>query len=423
MNKLERLFKHLLQESRKIYKDIPRVSAYEELEPYTHKDGYFISFTDLDKLGINPKSSYNTPIGIYTYPLKESFKRYNVHSFEDVSKTIPFGNTRPYVWLVKVKEGKKILTLHAYTKEELTKDVQTLRDYYNKNKELFDEDKLDREYRPTIIGGKKAPDFMGRRNYTSMEELFAYYNKTGKPVKVDKSVEQRPGTVQSPGRSIWQITREMARCFKEGKPHVKWNTLFYRVLGYSAVVDLKGHGIIHPNEPTQAVFFNRQAFTVVKQIHNKSFSHKKHWFYIGKENGSIKVSREKFRLYPSSNKFIWYNGTWHNGKWKEGTWYNGTWEDGIWVYGFWRNGTWKGGEWRNGVWKNGVWENGYWKGGAWYDGEWKDGWILDVGNGEGLHPEWDRDKNGFVRSPVSPKEYFKKRVPAPLPTEKEEPPF
>ena len=407
MNKLERLLTYLLQESRQIYKDIPKLSAYEELEPYSDKDGYFISFTDLDKLGINPKSSFNTPLGIYTYPLKEAFKRYNVHSFEDVKNTIPFGNTRPYVWLVKVKENEKILTLHAYTKEELTKDIQTLREYYNKNKESFDEDKLDREYRPTIIGGKKAPEFMSRRNYTSIEELFTHYTNTSK----------------SPGRAIWQITREMANCFKEGKAPVKWNTLFYRVLGYSAVLDLKGHGVIHPSEPTQAVFFNRQAFTVVKQIYNKSYTHKKSWFYTGKENGSIKVSKEKFRLYPSTNNFIWHNGIWHSGIWENGKWDNGTWENGTWKRGWWRNGTWKNGEWYTGTWENGVWEDGYWRDGSWYEGEWKGGWILDVGNREGSHPEWERDKNGFVRSPVSPKEYFKKRVPAPLPSEKEEPPF
>ena len=84
---------------------------------------------------------------------------------------------------------------------------------------------------------------MSRRNYTSIEELFTHYTNTSK----------------SPGRAIWQTTREMARCFKEGKAPVKWNTLFYRVLGYSAVLDLKGHGVIHPSEPTQAVFFNRQS--------------------------------------------------------------------------------------------------------------------------------------------------------------------
>jgi hypothetical protein len=28
----------------------------------------FVSFTQLDKLGINPKSKYDTPLGIYAYP-------------------------------------------------------------------------------------------------------------------------------------------------------------------------------------------------------------------------------------------------------------------------------------------------------------------------------------------------------------------
>lgn len=34
------------------------------LHRYVDK-GYFIQFSDLEKLGINPQSSFNTPLGIY----------------------------------------------------------------------------------------------------------------------------------------------------------------------------------------------------------------------------------------------------------------------------------------------------------------------------------------------------------------------
>ena len=34
-----------------------------------HDDLYFVSMTKVDKLGINPTSKYNTPLGIYAYPL------------------------------------------------------------------------------------------------------------------------------------------------------------------------------------------------------------------------------------------------------------------------------------------------------------------------------------------------------------------
>ena len=36
--------------------------------PGSNIKNLFVSFTDLDKLGINPTSRYNTPIGIYAYP-------------------------------------------------------------------------------------------------------------------------------------------------------------------------------------------------------------------------------------------------------------------------------------------------------------------------------------------------------------------
>jgi hypothetical protein len=48
--------------------------------------------------------------------------------------------------------------------------------------------------------------------------------------------------------------------------------VFYRVLGYDAVYDLDGKGIIHPNEPTQAVHFDLRTIRVVESFSNKEIS-------------------------------------------------------------------------------------------------------------------------------------------------------
>ena len=54
----------------------------------------YISFTAIDKIGINPRSTYSTPVGIYCYPLNkasgepsailDSMYRYN--SFDDIPR-------------------------------------------------------------------------------------------------------------------------------------------------------------------------------------------------------------------------------------------------------------------------------------------------------------------------------------------------
>jgi hypothetical protein len=64
--------------------------------------------------------------------------------------------------------------------------------------------------------------------------------------------------------------------------------------------------------------------------------------------------------------------------------------------------------WDNGVWENGTWKYGFWKDGQWRNGIWNDGWIYDpdkTGNFE-AGSIWIE---GYVRSRISPKEYFSKK--------------
>ena len=103
-------FKYFISEARRNPDKNPKISLVQALEPYKDKPDYFISFTDgfrskakmdyediksppLPKLGINPKTKYDTPAGIYAYPLKEMWK-----AIKDDS--IPFASDRPFIqWL------------------------------------------------------------------------------------------------------------------------------------------------------------------------------------------------------------------------------------------------------------------------------------------------------------------------------------
>ena len=54
------------------------------------------------KVGINPKSKYNTPNGIYSYPLTTKIYR-------DMSRgELPFAQNQPYFSIFKISEGAKI---------------------------------------------------------------------------------------------------------------------------------------------------------------------------------------------------------------------------------------------------------------------------------------------------------------------------
>ena len=59
----------------------------------------------IPKVGINPKSKYNTPNGIYSYPLTTKIYR-------DMSRgELPFAQGQPYFSIFKISEGAKIFTI------------------------------------------------------------------------------------------------------------------------------------------------------------------------------------------------------------------------------------------------------------------------------------------------------------------------
>ena len=73
----------------------PKVSAYEALLPYKDREDVFITFTSAQKgraipVHVNPQSKYDTPIGIYCYPIKEFWEKYNVESTKSPGKSAPF---------------------------------------------------------------------------------------------------------------------------------------------------------------------------------------------------------------------------------------------------------------------------------------------------------------------------------------------
>jgi hypothetical protein len=63
------------------------------LARYRGRKDVFVSFTSIPKLGINPGTQYNTPVGVYSYPLSYILGSYNMDSgvFD-----VPFAGDQPY---------------------------------------------------------------------------------------------------------------------------------------------------------------------------------------------------------------------------------------------------------------------------------------------------------------------------------------
>ena len=63
-------FLEFLKEARRNPELNPKTSINQEIQDYVDSstEPAFVSFTSLDKLGINPNSVHKTPIGIYAFP-------------------------------------------------------------------------------------------------------------------------------------------------------------------------------------------------------------------------------------------------------------------------------------------------------------------------------------------------------------------
>ena len=65
-------------------------SIFKELKK---EESWFVSFTHLDKLGINPRSIYETPLGVYCYPLKDYQQQ--IEQNQTFFNSFPFASDSP----------------------------------------------------------------------------------------------------------------------------------------------------------------------------------------------------------------------------------------------------------------------------------------------------------------------------------------
>ena len=209
------------------YKKETRTSAerwQEKLIRYEKAGGFFVHFSTIPRMGLFTRNKFGTPIGFYVYPLNREKMR-------------DFAVERPYALIIKPKPEVRPLDFQTYSEDSLAQDIQKL------------------------IGLK--------------------YSKARIKTASDKAKNQ------SPGGMIWNITRVLSGAdkadaflkkvgkdpetnlpLKGGGPTGTW-TMLLRRLGYDGVID-EGRGIIHPEEPYQAVFFDTTKLELVEVLEKRT---------------------------------------------------------------------------------------------------------------------------------------------------------
>jgi hypothetical protein len=208
----------------------------------------FVSFTTVDKLGINPSSEHDTPLGIYAYPIDYVIE---LTGRDEKMTKLPLAGEAPYANTFKVTGN--IINVAKMTGDDA-------RTYYIKIKDY-------------VLG------------VTGDEQDVATVDQYIRNAKTQAKVNNYSGG------QFWFVTMMVADMLAERlnkAAPVMWNVLF-RQIGIDGAVDMindtDGAEIIHENEPCQAVFFSLGVIIDVERHINK-YSHK--WIKKRVDIGRIK---------------------------------------------------------------------------------------------------------------------------------------
>ena len=199
--------------------------ALQKLKSYSKDPNYFVSFTSIEKIGINPKNAFSTPIGVYAYKLKDIWEDW-------IQGDEFFGKDRPYINLIRLNTDRVCyLNEYKFTKSNLDllqEEISSIDPSNNIN---------------TFIEDRK------------------------KEIERDSSVYKNTGD----GALLWKTTETISKLKSTSSPKsytTYWNKLF-RQLGYDCVID--GGSIIHLLQNSQAVFFVPSSYELVDRIDNKQY--------------------------------------------------------------------------------------------------------------------------------------------------------
>jgi hypothetical protein len=242
MNRLYEDIDGLLAEAAKWKKmgiDLPSVG--DKLKQYIKDGDKYLTFVALDKVGINPMSGYETPIGLYAYQMTSWFEKAWDNTYMPGRRGgIPFATEQPYIGIVQRKVG------------------------YHNGLVVIDDKAQSMRYGMTEL--ERDIEALSKLTGVTYEDLWEWGNMS---------------RLFTPFGRFWNASRMLAGVLTAGRHRnvrvdgevvkgstapVKWNALM-RHVGILAVQD-NGSGLIHPMEPHQTVFLSQAAWKEVERFEN-----------------------------------------------------------------------------------------------------------------------------------------------------------
>lgn len=193
-------------------------SVIKQYVTNTEPPAYFLTMTELPKVGVNPRSKYNTPIGIYTYPLDDAHFAYLV---ED---KLPFQSDTEFFSIIEATDPYSML----------------------------------------VVGRKNVNGIVSGADFERAMKLFGIDvteapRDDGEPTKIEMVNDVNKFLNYNNDAALFGSMFALSR--KSKKPNVAWTSMLLKA-GYTAVYD-SGFGVIHENEPIQCVFLTPSAYRTV----------------------------------------------------------------------------------------------------------------------------------------------------------------
>ncbi len=124
--------KYLIEKINAFYKkakiDLESLKYLEKFITSEKDPKFFFTMTKINKIGINPQSTYNTPLGIYSYPLTQEYYKLLI------TDKLPFASRQQYINLFSISEN--INSINDY--DNLDKDCEKLSKMYSNFEEIKD---------------------------------------------------------------------------------------------------------------------------------------------------------------------------------------------------------------------------------------------------------------------------------------------
>lgn len=249
------------------------------------------------KLGINPRSHYNTPLGIYTYPLREIWEGIRINGLDSV----PYQGNKPYVAVIKTKKDANFINdMYAdYSSYDYDIDVNKLRNYFVPD--ILTLDEFQDVVEVGLFAAKEKNPVMSMWNIVRTLSFIVASIKRGSEKKYVLE-EIKSNTLEN-----IMPDKEKGRL----NPYsLSFNNVLFKVLGYDGFGDKSGKGYIHPSENVQSVFLNPRSYETITILENKEAGNIQHQLLSSSSSKIMdladKISEKNWDTILVKRPYLWF---------------------------------------------------------------------------------------------------------------------